>query len=123
MKLETSHKLRLDGTVIVTGLDKKDYVFEPDADGMVSCEVEHKETVAHLLKLDGFFPADEADHEQAAALLEQTSDSDAEGDDGDDTDDKPANTNALPIESNTPPASIPKVNKTKAPTKTARARK
>lgn len=126
MKLETSHMLRLDGTVIVTGLNKRDYIFAPDADGMVSCDVDHKETVAHLLTLGGFFPANEADHEKAAELIEQTgknglNDQEHDGDGDEEDDDKP-NPNALPVEANTPPASIPNVNKGKPAAKASKAR-
>jgi len=106
MKLETSIPMRADGTVIVHGLDKTDYVFAlEEATGMVVCEVGHEETVSHLLRQGGFFPADEADHELAANLLEQDQETgeDDQDEDGDDEQEE-ADENALPVEAGTPPA-------------------
>lgn len=104
MKLETSIPMRADGTVVVHGLDKQDYEFKLDAEsGMVVCDIEHTETLAHLLSLGGFFPANEADHEKASALMEKKPD-EVVDQEGDDDEDDIVNENALPIESATPPA-------------------
>lgn len=117
MKLETSTPLRRDGTVIVTGLNGQKYVFKPDADtGLVVCDVDHDATVAHLLKFGDYFPADESDHEKAEKLISNVKfaggpDEDPEDEDGNFDDDE-VNPDALPVEAGTPPASIPKVNKT-----------
>lgn len=119
MKLETSTPLRRDGTVIVTGLNGKRYVFQPEADtGLVVCDVDDDATVAHLLKFGDYFPADEADHETAEKLISKTQESvggpDEDPDDEDgNLDDDDVNPDALPVEAGTPPASVPKVNKTK----------
>jgi hypothetical protein len=116
MKLETSIALRNDGTVRVAGLDKKTYVFKLDPEsGMVSCDVDHPETLAHLLRVGTFFPADMADYEQAESMLDlnKAPDAGGEGDDGQDDDDEDeADPNALPVEAGTPPA--PRKKKAKA---------
>ncbi len=109
MKLETSIALRNDGTVLWQGLDKTRLVFKPDENGMVVCDVAHEETVAYLLRTGQFFPVDEADHQQASALVSQIAGdsevNDDDHDDGEDEDDE-VDPNALPIESSTPPASF-----------------
>lgn len=117
MKLETSITPRKDGTVRVRGIDKNEYTFALDAEtGMVACDIEHPETLAHLLSLGGFFPADEADHEKAASLIDMvnsTGEIDGDGpDELDGDDDEEANPDALPVEAGTPPA--PRKKKAKA---------
>jgi hypothetical protein len=115
MKIETSTPLRRDGTVIVSGLDGVSYVFKPDEEsGMVVCDVDHEPTVAHLLRVGTFFPADEADHEKAAALIDliQSPAGDDEDDGSDDDEDEEVDPNALPVEAGTPPA--PRKKKAKA---------
>ena len=106
MKLETSILPRRDGMVSVQGLDGKSYVFKPDAEGFLTGEVEDSGTVAHLLTLGTFYPANEDDHAEAAALI--TKPVPEEGDDLDETDDDEAMLDGLPIESNTPPQALPK---------------
>lgn len=105
MKLETSIPMRSDGTVMVHGLDKRDYEFKLDAEtGMVICEVEHKETLSHLLSLGVFFPANESDHETAASLIDQIDDAGLNQDGSeDDADEDDVDLNSLPIEAETPP--------------------
>jgi len=125
MKLETTIAPRLDGTVIVHGLDGQDHVFEPDGSGVLTCEVANDKTVAHLLRQgDNFFPADEADFDRAEALIGNAASvkqggptaagQDAGGEVDADGDDK-VDQNALPVEASTPPAP--------AKAKTARGRK
>jgi hypothetical protein len=115
MKLETSITPRLDGTVIVHGLDNKEHVFKTDPDtGLVVCDVAHEGTVVHLLRQGTFFPADEADHAHAEQLVAGSGGGDAAqagaddgGDEGDDLGDDPVDLNALPLEANTLPAAPP----------------
>jgi hypothetical protein len=117
MKLETSIPMRTDGTVRVAGLDGKAYVFKMDAEsGMVSCDVSHDETLAHLLRIGTFFPIDMADYDKAESMLDMSKAPDTDGDDGqddgDDDEDEEVDPNALPVEAGTPPA--PRKKKAKA---------
>ena len=102
MKLETSIKPRRDGVVLVTGDDGVKYTFAPDADGVLVCDIPHEPTVARLLALGMFVPADEADLAHADQLLSQTQEPEDGDDDGDDEDGE-GDINALPVEANTPP--------------------
>jgi len=115
MKLETTVQLRRDGTVIVNGLDQKRYVFKPEPDsGMVVCDIDHEPTIVHLLKLGGYFPANEADHDAANRLLDASIDpDDDDGPDDDGLDDDGLDDGALPIEAGTPPASLPSAARNK----------
>lgn len=97
MKLQTSIKPRRDGTVTVLGQDRQTYVFAAGPDGELTAEVADQATVAHLLATGNFWPADEADQEQALALVRQ-----AQGDD-EDEDDEDEPEGGLPVEANTPP--------------------
>jgi len=114
MKLETSIAMRADGTVLVHGLNKKDYEFKLEADsGMVVCEVDHPETLAHLLRLGEFFPANESDHDKAASMIDLLQESaDVDGDESGEDEDDDIDPNAQPLEAGTPPA--PKKKKAKA---------
>lgn len=101
MKLHTEIKPRKDGTVKVAGADGKQYVFQREEDtGELACDIEDQATVAMLLNGGQFWPANEADHAAATALIEQ---SESEGEAEDDGEDE-ADMNALPIEAGTPPA-------------------
>lgn len=104
MKLQTSIKPRLDGTVIVEGTDGQVYSFVQDESGDLTCDVPHVETVSGLLAGGLFYPADPADYEAAVALAAtaQPADGDEAGDD--DPEDDAAIMTALPIEENTPPS-------------------
>ncbi len=109
MKLQTGIKPRRDGTVTVQGLNGKAYVFQPDEFGELTADIDHEATVAHLLKLDAFLPADEADFDRALLTMKAAQgpgpDADAgdDLDDDDDEDDSP-NPDAPPVESKTLPA-------------------
>lgn len=116
MKLQTSIIPRRSGVVILTGLDGVAYEFKPDEEGDMVCLIDHEPTIAHVLSLDGdnFFPADETEYAEAervlaAANVPQDDGEIDEGGDGDDAGDP----NAMPVESNTPPAAIRKEGKAK----------
>lgn len=99
MKLQTSIRPRRDGTVTVLGQDRQTYVFAAGPDGELTAEVADQATVAHLLATGNFWPADEADQEQALLLVKQAQQADEAEEDEDEADD-----NALPVEAETPPA-------------------
>lgn len=99
MKLQTSIKPRRDGTVTVLGQDRQTYVFAAGPDGELTADVADEATVAHLLATGNFWPADEADQEQALLLVKQAQQADEAEEDEDEADD-----NALPVEAETPPA-------------------
>jgi len=101
VKLQTSIKPRRDGTVTVLGQDRQTYVFAAGPDGELTADVADESTVAHLLATGNFWPADEADQEQALELVKQAQKAD-EADEDDDEDE--ADDNALPVEAETPPA-------------------
>jgi len=81
MKLLTTIRPRLDGTVIVTTLEKGPkgkpitVTFAPsddpeaDPDQLVG-DVDHEPTIKHLLGTGNFEPADEADFEHATELVQ-----------------------------------------------------
>jgi hypothetical protein len=107
MKLATLIQPRTDGTVIVHGDNGKDYTFERDADGELSCDVDHEETVANLLAGGNFYPADAMDHEAALGLLQSGQD-DGEGESGDldeDADEVP--NGGMPVEAESPLKPLP----------------
>lgn len=115
MKLQTTIKPRRNGTVNVMGLDGKTYTFAPDDAGELVCDIDHDPTVAHLLKLRDFEPADLGDFTAAEAMLKGAAAGDAD-DDADDVpdadDDAPgaddeAPAGGLPVEANTPPKARP----------------
>ena len=57
MKLVTSIRPRLDGTVILDGLDGVAYVFAPDGYGELTAEVPHAATAQMALGSGNFYPA------------------------------------------------------------------
>lgn len=97
MNLHTSIPPRRDGTVTLTGLDGKPYVFVRNADGDLACDVAHAPTVAHLLDGGLFYPASDADYAQALRLTASASE-DEGGDAGPD-----GEGDGMPVEANTPP--------------------
>ncbi len=103
MKLHTSIQPRRDGTVKVTGQDSQTYVFEADADGELSCDVNDDATIAWMLGTDNFYPADLADAERAVSLMAVDVDDDDADDDTDEDDADEDGAAALPVEANTPP--------------------
>ena len=105
MKLQTSIKPRMDGTVIVEGKDGQSYTFVQDDAGDLTGDIGHEETVAHLLAGGLFYPADPADFEAAVALAATANppaEPEPEAEKEDDVD-----MTALPIEGNTPPSTNP----------------
>ncbi len=127
MKLQTSIHPRRDGTVKLTGLDGKEYVFSADDSGDMVCVVEDRATIKHVLQAQGDYvwPADEDSMTEAERLLaddlaDDLADQSGLGDssdlgesgnpaDGDPSDpgDDPVDPNALPLEANTPPVTAP----------------
>lgn len=117
MKLNTSIQPRRTGTVLARVADVV-IQFAPGEDGELSAEVADPLAVAELLDTGNFYPANEADYD-AALLLARNAAGQASGDgageddldaaddgDGDGGDDAP-NLMAMPLEANTPPASLP----------------
>lgn len=99
MILHTAIQARKDGTVVARGRSGAVYVFRPSGDGEMACDVGHVEDVADLLATGRFYPALEADFDQALALTKP------DGlDDDDDADDGNTRADQLPVEANTPPA-------------------
>jgi hypothetical protein len=118
MKLQTSISPRRDGTVRLLGQDGKTYVFEADANGDMVCDVTHEPTIVHALdkRSDYFWPADEADHDEANRLISEANSSLVVADEDDEDDDDgmgngaiiaPGSDGGLPVEANTPPQTIP----------------
>lgn len=101
MKLQTSIKPRRDGTVTVLGKDRQTYVFVAGPDGELTADVADEATVAHLLATGNFWPADEADQEQALELVKQAQKTDDDEDEDEDDEDEPEG--GLPVEANTAP--------------------
>lgn len=100
MKLGTTIKPRKDGTVTSRfGTDV--YVFKPEADGELYCDIENLAHVAVLLNSGNFFPANPDEYEVALSLSENT---DVEG--PDDDDDEDSNDDAAPVEAGTPPSNF-----------------
>lgn len=103
MKLQTSIKPRLDGTVKVLGQDRQTYVFAADDEGLLTGDVSDEPTIAALLATGNFWPADESDAELALVLVKEAEKS-AHAEDGeDDQDDEEEPLDGLPVEANTPP--------------------
>lgn len=137
MKLLTTIQPRRDGTVIVEGpapkglgRQAKKYVFSPDDDGVLVCDIDDEPTLLMLLASGNFEPVDESDLDAAESLLagsvdrrtqfrqsvaqvrarqsEDDEPSDDDDDDGGEVDyDGSSGADmgggALPIEANTPP--------------------
>lgn len=101
MELQTSIRPRRDGTVNVVGEDGVTYTFKTGADGVLSCDVADDATVARLLTLGDFYPANEQDFQAAVALAQSAtppSDDDDDGDDGDDGDEVIVLNGGAPVE-------------------------
>lgn len=115
MKLQTSIIPRRDGTVRVSGKDKRVYAFEPNDDGQLVADVDDEELIARLLQLGTFYPDDPADYDAATALVGDNAPVRAQFRDGldetvpgeggfdDDRDDAPVDPSAPPLEANTTP--------------------
>lgn len=98
MKLQTTITPRADGTVVVHGNSGKDYIFNPNPDGLLECDVDDAD-VGELVEGGHFFPADPEDFDKALAMTSKP-----EEDHGDESGDEAiGNLGAMPIESNTPP--------------------
>jgi hypothetical protein len=110
MKLETSILPRKDGRITVQCDDGTKVVFSADSDGIMTGEVTHLPTVARLLALGTYFPADEEDHAAASTLLTSQTKADDDGDGDDEADDEREgdDLDGLPMEANTPPSALPK---------------
>ncbi len=103
MKLQTSIKPRLDGTVTFKGADGTVYVFKADETGGLVGEVVDEAAVMHLLSTGLFEPADEEGFSAALAIARaQPQDDDYDHDD-DNADDFEADLGAAPVEANTSP--------------------
>lgn len=122
MKIETTIQPRKDGKVTVTAEDGKQYVFQAEESGALTCDVDIEAHAAWLLGLGDFHPADAEDF-AAAELLFQGSEGDVDDsgipglDDEDDEGYEPVDMNAAPIEE---PASVVA---SAAPVRAARPRK
>lgn len=97
MKLGTTIKPRKDGTV-TSRLGTDVYVFKPEADGELYCDIENLAHVAVLLNSGNFFPANSDEYEVALSLSENPED---EG-----QDDEDSNDDAAPVEAGTPPSNF-----------------
>lgn len=67
MKLGTDIKPRRDGNVVAE-FGKTEYVFMPDADGHLTCDV-RDDDIAMLIESGNFYPVDEEGIERGIALL------------------------------------------------------
>ena len=105
MKLQTSIQARRDGTLTVQGLDKRAYVFAPDAEGVLTGDVEDEATVAHLLGTGNFYPENAEDYDAALKLAGTDGDGDGDGDEGDDDTEQPEG--GMPVEANSPLKPLP----------------
>lgn len=107
MKLQTSIPPRRTGVVNVTGDDGLTYVFQPDATGILVCDVSDPPTLKRLLTHpQGLFePASEDDFEAAIAMSKEVAKAnlDPEDDDTDDDFSEELAPGGLPIEADTPP--------------------
>lgn len=118
MKLVTTIAPRGDGTVIVHGNDGNDYTFESNGEGELVCDVECNDTIENLISTGNFFPFDSADYDAALQHLgKDTQGTDDDAQDGapdgvDDLDEEDEVTNGgMPLEAETPAASIPKTSR------------
>jgi len=69
MKLGTDIKPRSEGHVVAE-IGGKEYVFAPDAEGHLTCDVAD-DAVAPLIESGNFYPVDEEGIERGIALLTQ----------------------------------------------------
>lgn len=97
MKLFTDLKARADGSVILQGR-AKEYQFTEGEDGVLTCEVDDEADAAVALESGNFYP-DEADADEAEAILARAQDARGTAADGDDeADDLPHDPDAEPVE-------------------------
>ena len=106
MKLQTTITPRADGTVIVHG-EGKDFVFAPNDEGICECDVDDEALVVQLVSSGNYHPADAADFDSVMDLINQNQSAGQDDDQGDDQGEF-GNTDALPLESNTPPVTFRK---------------
>lgn len=71
MKLGTDINPRRDGNVVAE-FGKTEYVFMPDADGHLTCDV-RDDDIAMLIESGNFYPVDEEGIELGIALLTEAS--------------------------------------------------
>ena len=69
MKLTTSIQPRRDGTVTATAPGGDKFVFKAGPSGDLECDVADEAAIAALLQTGNFYPADEADFEQALSVI------------------------------------------------------
>jgi hypothetical protein len=100
MKLQTDIAPRRDGKLTTLDNDGQAIVFEKDAGGILTAEVQCQETLERLLRTGNFYPADEADFKEAEQLLESKTEAQPEDDDGDDFE---GDEEAPLLDANTPP--------------------
>lgn len=100
MLIETSIAARRDKTVRVKAPSGTVIVFANES-GRLLAEVDNESDLTWLLALGDFFPADEADYTQAAAMIR-------EDDPSDDPPDDEGDENAAPVEVATPPKAAKK---------------
>lgn len=110
MKLHTDIQPRADGTITVHG-EGKDFIFNPNDDGVLEADVDQPELVEQLIQGENFWPADVSDADASLAILglsnndrhpaetrNQPIDDMSENESSVD-----AEISAMPIEANTPP--------------------
>lgn len=100
MKLETTIAPRRDGTVSVELAGQK-IVFAQDEQGRLVADVAEESSIAYLLGLADFMPADEEDFEAASKIAARVAVKDEDEADDSEDDDVPM---APPVEENTPPS-------------------
>lgn len=97
MKLFTDLKARADGSLILQGR-AKEYEFVAGEDGVLACDVDDEADVALALDSGNFYP-DEADADEAEAILSRAQEARGAADEGDDeADDLPHDPDAEPVE-------------------------
>lgn len=106
MKLQTYIQPRRDGVVNLVGEDGQKYVFKPDTDGVLVCDVTCEATIARLLASGNFEPVNADDFDKAIELSKSVASQDEHDIDPDDLDDdftEEVSPGGLPVEANTPP--------------------
>lgn len=100
MLIETPLKPRTDGTVIARSDDKAIYIFKPDADGALVCDVTDEGHIAWLIGTGNFYPASGDDFTEASEIIAAADD--VPGDEGEALDDDEGDENAPLIEEPAP---------------------
>lgn len=110
MLLITSIPPRRDGNVVAgSACGRRNFVFAPDAEGQLACDVDDDATVALLLRTENFFPANEGDFGRALEIAKPEGEDDGEGadkdaeDDADDGADDEGSADGAPLEAGTQP--------------------